>query len=186
MRGIEIAHRASHLRLRSAAMPKQFAIAAGDHGARIADQRLYSVPGGGSLPFAAVERAESENDLCDLAPGCTGAMTVEGLQHPSQPRPLLAGQSGVGWNCATMQSGEQLVERFESIQPIHAEWDDRGGRCDAVMNELKMLAVAEIEQQVSGSVCDQRDRCVDLRQWLDGRQRGWCGPEHDDAGVLVR
>lgn len=160
---------ADHLCLRSAAMPKQFSIAARDHGAGIADQRLYGVASGRGLPFAAVERADSEDDLRDLAPGRAGAMTVEGLQHPAQPRPLLMGQAGIGWNRATMQSGKQTVERFEPIQPIHAEWDDCGGRRGAVMNELKVLAVAEIEEQVSGTVSRQRNSCVDPRQRLDGR-----------------
>lgn len=149
-------------------MPKQFAIAACDHGVSIADQRLYAVASGRCLPFAAVERTDFENDLRDFAPGRAGAMTVEGLQHPPQPRPLLAGQARVGWNCATVQSGKQTVKCFEPIKPIHAERDDRGGGRDAVMNELKMLAVAEIEQQVSGAVRDQRDRRVDLRPRLDG------------------
>ena len=87
-------------------MPKQFAIATCDHGVGIADQCLYCMANGRCLPFAAVERADSENDLCDLASGRAGAMTVEGLQHPAQPRPLLAGQPCVGWNCAAMQGGE--------------------------------------------------------------------------------
>lgn len=68
-----------------------------------------------------------------------------------------------------MQSGKQTVERFEPIQPIHAERDDCGGGRGAVMNELKVLAVAEIEEQVSGTVSRQRNSCVDPRQRLDGR-----------------
>ena len=63
-----------------------------------------------------------------------------------------------------MQSGQQPMDRFEAIQSIHAERDDRSSGRDAVKNELKMLAAADIEQQVSGAVRDRRDRCVDLWQ----------------------
>lgn len=64
-------------------MTKQFAIAARDHGAGIADQRLNCVAGGSRLPFVAVERVGAENDLRDLLARGPGAMAVEGLQHPA-------------------------------------------------------------------------------------------------------
>ena len=148
-------------------MTKQLAIAARDHDAGIADQRLHGMARGRRLPFAAVERAEPENDLRDFLAGGAGAIAVEGLQHPSQPRPLLAGQACVRRDRAAMQGGEKTMDRFEPIQPVHAERNDRGGGCDAIMDELKMLTVAEVDQHIGRTVRGQRDGGVDLRQGLD-------------------
>ncbi len=133
-------------------MPKQFAIATRNHGAGIADQRLDGMARGRRLPFASVERAGFENSLADLASGRACAMAVEGLQHPAHPRPLLAGQARVGRNHSAMQSGKKPINGFKAIKPIHAKRDDRCCRCEAFVNELKVLAVAEIEQQVGGAV----------------------------------
>lgn len=133
-------------------MTKQFAIAARDHGASVTDQRFHSVAGGRRLPFVAIQRANAEDDLCDLLARSASAMAVEGLQHPAQPRPLLAGQARIGWNRAALQGGEKAVDRFETIQPVHAERHDRGGGRDAVVNELKMLTVAKIERHIGSAV----------------------------------
>lgn len=133
-------------------MPKQFAIATRDHSSGIADQRLDGMACGRGLPFASVERAGFENNLADLASGRAGAMTVEGLQHPAHPRPLLVGQACVGRNHTAMQSGKKPINGFKAIKAIHAKRDDRCCRCKIFVNELKLLAVAEIEQQVSGAV----------------------------------
>ncbi len=129
-------------------MTKQLAVAARDHGAGIADQRLHGMARGRRLPFAAVERAKVKNDLRDLLAGGAGAMAIEGLQHSPQSSPLLAGQARVGWNRATMQGGEKAMDRFEPIQPVHAERNDRGDGRDAIMDQLKMLTVAEVDQDI--------------------------------------
>lgn len=133
-------------------MTKQLAIAARDHGASVTDQRFHSVAGGRRLPFVAIERAHAKNDLRDLLARSAGAMAVEGLQHPAQPRPLLAGQARIGWNRAAMQGGKKTVDRFEPIQPVQAKRHDRGGGRDAVVDELKMLTVAEIERNIGNAV----------------------------------
>ncbi len=129
-------------------MTKQLAVAARDHGAGIADQRLHGMTRRRRLPFAAVERAKVKNDLRDLLAGGAGAMAIEGLQHSPQSSPLLAGQARVGWNRATMQGGEKAMDRFEPIQPVHAERNDRGDGRDAIMDQLKMLTVAEVDQDI--------------------------------------
>ena len=85
-----------------------------------------------------------------------------------------------------MQSGKKPINRFEAIKPIHAERDDRCCRCETCVNELKLLAVAEVEQQVSGAVFSHRNRSIDNRRRIDWRQLGWRGSEHDDAGVVLR
>ncbi len=150
-------------------MTKQLAVAARDHGAGIADQRLHGMARGRRLPFTAVERAKVENDLRDLLAGGAGAIAVEGLQHPSQSRPLLAGQARVRRNRAAMQGGEKTMDRFEPVQPVHVERHDRGGRRNAVVDELKMLAVAEIERHIGGAIRAQRDGGVDSWQGIDWR-----------------
>lgn len=144
-------------------MAKQLAIAARDHGAGIPDQRLHGMARGRRLPFAAVERAEVENDLRDLLAGGAGAIAVEGLQHPAQPRPLLAGQACVRRDRTAMQGGEKTMDRFEPIQPVHAEQNDRGGGRGAIMDELKVLTVIEIDQQIGRTARAHRDGGVDLR-----------------------
>ena len=78
------------------------------------------------------------------------------------------------------------MDRFEPIQPVHAERNDRGGGRDAIMDQLKMLTVAEVDQDIGRTVRSQRDGGVDLRQGLDRRQRGWRVPKDDDAGVVLR
>lgn len=52
--------------------------------------------GGGCLPLIATESADPKYDLRNFLLGRARAMTVEGLQHPAQPRALLPCQSGVG------------------------------------------------------------------------------------------
>jgi hypothetical protein len=54
------------------------------------------------------------------------------------------------------------------------------------VDELKMLAVAEIERHIGGAIRAQRDGGVDSWQGIDWRQRGWRRPENDDAGVVLR
>lgn len=150
-------------------MPEKFAIAARDHGACIADQRLDGMARGRGLPLAAFERTGSENDLANLPSGRAGAMTVEGLQHPAHACPLLAGQACVGRNRTTMQSGKKPICGFEAIEPIHTERDDRCCGCDAIVNELKMLAVAEMKQQISVAVFSHRNHGIDHRRRIDWR-----------------
>ncbi|MDH8495201.1 hypothetical protein QIH13_27875, partial [Klebsiella pneumoniae] len=71
------------------------------------------VTGGGCLPLIATESADPKYDLRNFLLGRARAMTVEGLQHPAQPRALLPCQSGVGRYGATMEGGEQAGDRFE-------------------------------------------------------------------------
>ena len=133
-------------------MPKQFLIATRDHGSGIADQCLDGMACRRGLPFASAERAGFENDLADLASGRAGAITVEGLQHPAHPCPLLAGQACVGRNRTAMQSSQKPINGFEAIEPIHTERDDCCCSCKTLVNELKLLAAAEVKQQVCSVV----------------------------------
>lgn len=167
-------------------MTKQLAVAARDHGPGITDQRLHGVAGGRCLPFIAVECADTKNDLRDRLARGPGAMAVEGLQHPAQTRPLLAGQARIGWDLAAMQGGEKTLDCFEPIQPIQAERDDRRGWCDAIVDELDVVPIAEIEKNIGAAVHTQRDGGVYFRQRIDWWHHRRRGPEHDDAGVMLR
>jgi hypothetical protein len=79
-------------------------------------------------------------------------MTVESLQHSAHPCPLLGSQSCVGRNRTAMQSSQKPINRFKAIEPIHTERDDCCCICKTLANELKLLAAAEVKQQVSSVV----------------------------------
>ena len=64
-------------------MTQQRAIAAGDHGASVSEQRFDGMTGRGFLPFMAIERVGMEHDLRDLLLRCAVTMAVEALQHPA-------------------------------------------------------------------------------------------------------
>ena len=119
------------------------------------------------LPLVAVERVDTKNDLGDLLARRAGAMAIEGLKHPAESRSLLAGQARVGRDRTTMQGGEKAINRFEPIQPVHTERHDGRGWCDAIVDELEVLTIAEIEKNVGAAVQIQRDGSVYCRQRID-------------------
>ncbi len=87
------------------AMTEELAIAASDHGAGIAEQGHDGVAGRGRLPLVAADVADAEDNLRDLLLCCTVTGAIEGLQHSTRSRPLLAGQTCVRGNDTAMQRG---------------------------------------------------------------------------------
>lgn len=76
--GPKIPHRRDlSARLRSAAMTKQFAIAASDEGAGIPEKRHYGMSVRRGLPFVATEATGVEDDPCDLLLGRSVAMSIK-------------------------------------------------------------------------------------------------------------
>lgn len=144
----------------------------------------------GHLPIVAIEWAEPEYDLCDLLLGCAGAVAIEGLEHPSHSRPLLAGQAGVRWNGAAMEGCKQATDGFNLVEPIKAErhkcaerliWRTAGG-----MNELDMLAVAEIVEQVGLAVSGNGNGGIDRRLRLSAcRKDSGRLAKNDSACILA-
>lgn len=167
-------------------MTKQFAIAARDHGAGIPDQCFHRMTDGRRLPFVTAYRTDAEYDLCDLLTGGACAIAVEGLQHPAQPRPLLAGHARVRRDGTAVQGGEQPMDCFEAVQSVDAERHERGCGRNAIVDELKILAVAEVDPDIGGTIRAQRNRRANFRQGGGWQQRGRNGSEHDDAGVVLR
>lgn len=171
-------------------MTKKRAIAARDHRAGVTQQRFDGVARGGCLPFFAIERAESEYDLRDLLLGRAGVVAIEGLEHPSQSRPLLAGQACVRWNSAAMEGSEQAADGFNLVEPIKAERHKRAERLIrrpvGGVSELDMLAVAEIVEQVGLAVSGNGNGGVNRRLLLSacGNDSGRLA-EDDCACVLV-
>mgnify|MGYP000231588145 CR=1 FL=1 len=93
-------------------MTKQRAIASRDHGAGVPEQGFDGVARGGCLPVIAIKRADPKYGPRNLLLGRPGAVAVEGLQHPSQPRPLLRSQATVERDSATVECGEQAADGF--------------------------------------------------------------------------
>ena len=129
MGGIEFAHRAWSVgRLVWPAMTKQHAIAACDHGAGIPEQGFDRMAGRGCLPVVTIECAGTKHHLRDLLLGGAIAIAVEALQHPTQSRALLQRQSRVRWHSPCVKGREKATDRFKPIEPLDAEWHERGER----------------------------------------------------------
>ena len=161
------------MRLWSAAMAKQLAIAATDHCASAAQQPHDGVTRRGSLPFIAGEPPCPEEDLGDFLLRGAGARTIHGLQHAARPRQLLARQPGVGRNAAAMERGQEAGDGLDPIESLRSErhqGDDglTGGRV-AGKNEVETLAVAEVVQDVQAVLGH-----ADLRRFR-GRDKGLRG-----------
>lgn len=188
--GPKFAHQESKRgRLELPAMTKQRAIPTDDHCAGISKQGFGGVAGGRCLPLVATKRADPKYDLRNLLLGRAGAMTVEGLQHPAQPRTLLPCQSGVGRYGAAMEGCEQAGDRFQPVEAFQAERDEGAetfGGCRGGMNQRYALAVSEIENQVGLAADGDADGGVDRRLGVSacGWNIGRCA-KNDGACVFL-
>lgn len=97
------------------------------------------------MPLVAADGAKSEQGPSDVLLGGTVAQTIECLQHPARPRPLLASQSGVGRNGATVKCRQKSVGGLQPAESIKIQRDDShcwSGRC-AQDVQLDPFAVSE-------------------------------------------
>lgn len=134
--------------LRLAAMTKQFSVAAGDHGAGVAQQRLDGMTRGRGLPIVAVEHADVENDVGDVLLGRAVPVPIKRLEHASQARPLLPREAGVRRNGPAVQGGQQAANGLDTIEALEIQRND-GDRTDigigAVIDDLNTAAISERE-----------------------------------------
>lgn len=169
-------------------MTKQFAIAAGNHGAGIPEKTHDGVPRRCRLPFITGKLSGAEDHPGNLLLGRAGARAVRSLDHPPGPRHLLAGQTRVGWNSAAVERCEKTGNRLHAVEAIEAERDQRRelliagdtGRPD----DMNALAIAEV-MQVMGAV--PRGQSIRPRQrfWniAIGREDGRGRAQDDRTGI---
>ena len=142
------------------------------------------------LPFIAIEGTDLKEGLSDFQLRCASSVSIEGLQHASEPNALLPGQAGIRRNCTAMQGGEQTPNGLDTVEAIKAERNHRDGdhvaAVGAVM-DLEILPVAERETEISvGAVHPVEDTpdCRGATAATSEAQRGL--GQHHDTGVLLR
>ncbi|MBP2277028.1 hypothetical protein H4W01_002409 [Sphingomonas sp. PL20] len=166
-------------------MTKQFAIAARDHGAGIREEVGHDVAGGGGLPFVTGEFADAQDHLGDLLLGCSGAMSIDRLQHAPRAGQLLTREARIGWNGAAVKGGEQPSDGFHAIEPLHAKRDHRYERrlCRSVSGkrQVQALAVSQFMQDM---------RAVFGRYLSEGRairsDGCWRRRQYNRSGIFLR
>lgn len=162
--GAKFAHRASRLaELWSPAMTKQFAIAAGNHGAGTSEKAHDGVPCRCGLPFVTGELSAAENHLGDLLLGRSVSFAISGPQHAPGTFQLLACQTRVRRHGTAVQRCEKTGNRLYAVETVEPEWDQRGelfivgdiGRPD----DMNAPAIAKVMQVMRAILRDEGIRC---------------------------
>ncbi len=107
--------------------------------------------GCGCLPFVTVETAGVQDDLRDFLLRGAGPVSVEGPQHPPQPRALLPSQARIRWNGATMQGREEPANSLDPVEAVETKWNDCNCdrfAADSTVEDLERLPVAEVEAEI--------------------------------------
>lgn len=153
MGGTKFPHRPPRtIRLWSATMTKQFAIAARDHGEAILDQVRGRVAFRRGLPVVAPDGLEPEDHFGDLPLACAGAVPVDRLQHAPSADQLLTREARVGRNGAAVQGGQKPADGFHAVEALDSE-RDHGHEwlaCRSVSGkrQVQALPVAQVVQDV--------------------------------------
>ncbi len=171
-------------------MTQEFAIAARDHGAGIAQQGHDGMAGRRHLPVVARDSADAEDHLRDFQLGGAVTRTVEGLQHAACARPLLTGQASIRRNGAAMQGGEKAGDRLQAVEAGYAERhhgnEGTGTRGCVDTEDLRLLGGVEVKQSVSVLPIGNRADIRKSRRIVGFRyQHVRSGSEDNDAGVLL-
>ncbi len=172
-------------------MTKQLQIAACDHGACVLEQRFDRVPGGSILPFVAVVWCDPQDHPRDLLLGRTGSVSIDGLQHSAMPGTLLARQSGVRRDDATVDGSQEPVDRCQPVEAIKAERHERGdsqtARRSPMLYELEALTVAKIVEDVGFTVAADGESGISRQPWISDRGKGRRRlGKNDRAGIGLR
>lgn len=131
-------------------MTKEFAVAASDHGAGVAQERFDAMPIRGSLPLVAGKATDIEENLSDFLLRRASSLSVEGPEHSAISVALLTCQARVGRNGAAMQGREEPLNGFDSVEALNAERDGGDPRRRVrrgVIDDLDMLAVSEVQTE---------------------------------------
>ncbi len=146
-------------------MTKQFAIAAGNHGAGTPEQAHDGVPCRCGLPFVTGELSGTENRLCDLLLGRPHSIAISGPQHAPGAFQLLARQTRVRRHGATVERCQKSGNCLQAIEAVEPEWDQRCERPVASgiggQDDMNALAIAEVMQVMRAIL---RDRSIRYRQ----------------------
>lgn len=129
-------------------MAKEFAVAARDHGAGVAQERLDAMPIRTSLPLVAGKAADIEENLSDFLLRRASSLSVEGPEHSAISVALLTRQARVGRNGTAVQGRKETLNGFDPVEALDAErdgGDPRRGVRRGVIDDLDMLAVSEVE-----------------------------------------
>lgn len=151
--GAKIPHRAEHaIRLRSPAMTKQFAVAAGDQAEAGLDQVRGGVALRRRLPVGAPHGLEPEERPGDFSLARAVTMSVDGLQHAPRASQLLSRETRVGWNGAAMERGQKPGDGLDAIEALDAE-RNHGRKWPASVSvggkhQVQTLPVSQIMQDV--------------------------------------
>jgi len=105
-------------------VPQEVPVSARDHRTGIAQQAHDSMARGGGLPFVAADRAKSKQGASNVLLGGTVARTVERLEHSARPRSLLARQSGIGRDRATVKRRQKTMHGFKPAEPVEVQGND--------------------------------------------------------------
>ncbi len=169
-------------------MTKQFAIAAGNHGAGIPEQAHDGVPCRRGLPFVAGELSGVENRFCDLLLGRPLMRAIGGPQHPLGPFQLLARQTRVRRHDATVERCQKSGNCLQAVETVEPERYQRRelftvgdvGRPD----EMNTLAIAKVVQVMRAILVDEGIRCCQRNGSVaTGREEGRRGGQDDRAGI---
>lgn len=107
-------------------MTKQFAIAAGDEGAGIPEERHHGMSVRRGLPFIATELADAKDDPRDLLLGDAVAISIKCAKHLALTRKLLPGEPLIDWDGAAVKHCEQSEQCFCPIKTFQTQRDDSG------------------------------------------------------------
>ena len=127
-------------------MTQEFSITARNHCTGVTQECLDGMTGGRCLPFVPVKPAGVQENPRDLLLRRAGPMAIEGPQHPSEARALLACQARIRRDRATMQGRKEALNGLDPVETGEAERDD-GDRdrvpLDGTVENLELLPVAE-------------------------------------------
>lgn len=179
------------IRLRSATMTKQFAIAARDHGEAILNQIHRRVAFRRVLPVVPPHGLEPEDHLGDLALARASAVSVNCLQHAPCAGQLLTRQTRVGRNGAAMKRGQKPGDGFHAIEALDAERDHShellAGRSVSGKRQVQALPVFQIVQDVEAVFGRLVPGPARLRERLAIPSEGyWRRRQYDRSGIFLR
>lgn len=132
-------------------MTKQAAVAARDHVAGVAQERLNPVTGRRCLPFVSVKAADAKEDLGNFLLGRAIPGAVHGLQHESLPSPLLTCEPQFARDGAAMKRAKKATHGLDPVEALEPKWNDGDGGhryVNRVMGDLKILTIAEGQSEI--------------------------------------
>ena len=119
-------------------MTQEFSITARNHCTGVTQECLDGMTGGRCLPFVPVKPAGVQENPRDLLLRRAGPMAIEGPQHPSEARALLACQARIRRDRATMQGRKEALNGLDPVETGEAERDD--GARDRV-HQARLLGI---------------------------------------------